>query len=309
MQFTFTHVPVTPGEPALGENTNESDIINLVMDLHTRVSIGAVIATYGVSNNLDLSVAIPVISVRLNGTATATINSYTFASGGAAHHYFGGDSLNPVLSTKVPYDQSSTGIGDVALRVKYNLQQGEGMNAAALLDIRLPSGRVADFLGSGRPTYRLWGILSSRMGDLSPHLNLGYAHKVADLQSDAVEFRGGFDSKLSPKVTFAVDVLGQIDVNPDKAIHLAPGSVTIIDRIDSVRNYPNSGRLPNVAAVRNVSLSNIPDLTNDDQFSLAAGFRYSPFESSMFFFNILVPLNTRGLRASVAPTIGFSASL
>jgi hypothetical protein len=76
-----------------------------------------------------------------------------------------------------------------------------------------------------------------------------------------------------------------------------------------VRNYPNSGRLPNVAAVRNVSLSNIPDLTNDDQFSLAAGFRYSPFESSMFFFNILVPLNTRGLRASVAPTIGFSASL
>jgi hypothetical protein len=309
MQFTFTHVPVTPGEPALGENTNESDIINLVMDLHTRVSIGAVIATYGVSNSLDLSVAIPVISVRLNGTATATINSYTFASGGAAHHFFGGDSLNPVLSTKVPYDQSSTGIGDVALRVKYNLQQGEGMNAAALLDIRLPSGRVADFLGSGRPTYRLWGILSSRMGDLSPHLNLGYTHKVAALQSDAVEFRGGFDSKLSSKVTFAMDILGQIDVNPDKAIHLAPGSVTIIDRIDSVRNSPSSGRLPNVAAVRNVSLSNIPDLTNDDQFSIAAGFRYSPFESSMFFLNILVPLNTRGLRASVAPTIGFSASL
>jgi hypothetical protein len=98
-------------------------------------------------------------------------------------------------------------------------------------------------------------------------------------------------------------------VNPGQAIHLAPGSVTIIDRIDSVRDNPGSGRVANVASVRNVNLSNIPDLTNDDQFSIAAGFRYSPFESSMFFFNVLVPLNTRGLRASVAPTIGFSASL
>ncbi len=309
MEFTFTHVSVTPGEPALGENTNESDLINIVMDLHTTVSIGAIIATYGVSNNLDLSVAIPVISVRINGTAAATIDSYTFASGGAAHHYFGGDSLNPVLTTKVPYDQSASGIGDVALRLKYNLAQGEGMNAAALLDLRLPSGKVADFLGSGKPTYRLTGILSSRLGGMTPHLNLGYTHKVADLQSDAIEFRAGFDSKLSSKLTFAFDVLGQIDVDPSKAIHLAPGSVTIIDRIDSVRDNPSSGRLPNVQAIRNVPLSNIPDLSNDDAFSLAAGFRYSPSEAIMLFADVLVPLNTRGLRASMAPTIGFSASL
>jgi hypothetical protein len=309
MEFTFTHVPVTQGEPALGLNTNESDLINLVMDLHTRVSIGAIIATYGVTNNLDLSVALPVISVRLNGTATATINSYTFASGGSAHHFFAGDSLNPVLVTKVPYDQSSTGIGDVALRLKYNLAQGDGMNAAALLDLRFPSGKVSDFLGSGKATYRLWGVLSSRMGDLSPHLNLGYAHKVADLQSDAIEFRAGFDQKLSSKITFAIDLLGQIDVNPNKAIHLAPGSATIIDRIDSVRNNSISGHLPNVESVRNVSLSNIPDFNNDDAFSLAAGFRYSPSEAVMLFANILVPLNSKGLRSYVAPTIGLSASL
>ncbi|HTR99214.1 MAG TPA: transporter [Bacteroidota bacterium] len=309
MQFTFTHVSVTPGEPALGENTNESDLINLVMDLHTRVSIGALTATWGVTDNFDISVAIPVISVRLNGTAKATIDSYTFASGGAAHHFFGGDSLNPVLATTVPYDQSATGIGDVALRLKYNISQGSGLNAAALLDIRLPSGRVADFLGSGRPTYRLWGIFSGTMGDVTPHLNLAYAHKIAALQSDAIEFRAGFDNKLSSKMTFALDLLGQIDLNPDKAIHLAPGTTTIIDRIDSVRDNPSSGRLPNVQSVRTVSLSNIPDLNNDDTISLAAGFRYAPSESVMIFVDILAPLNSRGLRAPLAPTVGLSASL
>jgi hypothetical protein len=309
MQFTFTHQSVTPGEPALGENTNESDLINLVMDLHTRVSIGALTATWGVTDNFDLSVAIPVISVRLNGTAKATIDSYTFASGGSAHHYFGGDSLNPVLTTTVPYDQSATGIGDVALRFKYNLLQGSGVNAAALLDIRFPSGKVADFLGSGRPAYRVWGILSGTMGEMTPHLNIGYARKIAALQSDAIEFRAGFDNKLSSKMTFAFDLLGQIDLNSNKAIHLAPGTATIIDMIDSVRNNSSSGRLPNVESVRTISLSNIPDANNDDTVSMAAGFRYAPSESVMLFANVIAPLNKRGLRASVAPTIGVSASL
>jgi len=308
MEFTFTHQSVTKGETVLGENTNESDLIEMVMDLHTHVNLGAIIATYGVTSNLDLIVGIPLISVRLNGTAVATINSYTFASGGSAHHYFGGDSLQPVLVTNVPYDQSATGIGDVALRVKYSFVHGEGMNAAALLDMRFPTGRVEDFLGSGKGTVGLWGILSSRMGDLTPHLNLGYTHRAADLQSDLIEFRAGFDNKLSSKVTFALDVIGQIDVNPSEAIHLAPGTVTIVDMIDSVRNNPASGHIPGVQSVRTIDLSNIPDLSNDNAYSLAAGFRYAPSEAIMLFANVLIPLNSRGLRAYIAPTLGLSAS-
>jgi hypothetical protein len=288
----------------LGDNPNESDLIDLVMDLHTRVSFGAVLATFGVTNDLDVSVALPIISVRMNGTATATINSFTFARGGA-HHIFAGDTLqNPVLTTNVPYDQSATGLGDVALRVKYNISRGGAVDFATLLDVRFPTGKKENFLGSGKATYRLWGILSSRMGDMTPHLNVGYTSKPADYQSDAIEFRLGLDNKLSSKLTSAIDVLGQIDLNASEAIHLAPGSVTITDKVPPTAAAPQGGQ-----SVRVVQLSNIPDRDNDNAFAVSVGFRYAPSDPLIFFANLLIPLNDGGLRAQVAPTIGVSMGL
>jgi len=307
MQFTFTHQLVQK-DTALGQNPNESDLIDVVMDLHTRVSIGAIFATIGVTNDLDLSVAIPIISVHLNGTAAATIGSYTFAEGGGtAHHFYGGDSSKPVLVTTLPYDESATGLGDVALRVKYNLARGGSVDVASLLDIRFPTGKEEDFRGSGKPTYRLWAILSSRMGDVTPHLNVGYTRKPAELQSDALEFRVGFDNKLSSKLTFALDILGQIDLNKSEAIHLAPGTATIIDKIEPGRIVAPPGVVPQ--SIRVVNLSNIPDRTNDNTYAAAIGFRYAPSDPVIVFGNILIPLNDGGLRAQIAPTIGISVSL
>jgi hypothetical protein len=180
------------------------------------------------------------------------------------------------------------------VRVKYNIARGGSVEFAALGDARIPTGKSSEFSGSGKPTYRLWAILSGRVGDSNPHLNVGYAMKPADFQSDALEFRGGVDTKISSSVTLAVDFLGQIDLNSDEAIHLAPGSVTINDQV------------PGGKSSRIVRLSNIPDRENDNLFSLSAGVRFAPTDILMVFANILAPLNTAGLRASVVPTIGVS---
>jgi hypothetical protein len=296
MRFTFTHQDVT-SDGTLGDNPNEDDIIDLFMDLHAKAGIGAVVATMGVTNDLDVSLALPVVTVSMNGTARAVIGSYTFGRLGHANHLFGGDTLHPILTTSVPYNQSATGLGDIAVRLKYSLARGGDLDLATLLDVRIPTGKKEEFLGSGKSTIRLWAILSKRTGDFTPHLNLGYAHKAADYQSDAVEFRAGFDSKLSTDLTWAVDLLGQIDVNADEAIKLAPGSVTLIDNV------------PGGQAISNVSLSNIPDRSNDNAFSAALGFRYSPSDKVMLFANVLLPMNDGGLRAHVAPTVGLSIHL
>jgi hypothetical protein len=313
MQFTFTHQDVTDPSggtsPILGQSPNESDIIDLVMDLHTHVSIWALFATYGVTNKLDVSVAIPFINARIFGTARATIQSYTFAEAGGANHIFGGTPQNPVLVTDEPYDRSATGIGDIALRLKYNFESGGDVDFASLLDVRFPTGKKENFLGSGKPTYRLWGILSAKMGDMTPHLNFGYAAKPAKYQSDAIEFRAGLDDKLSSQFTLAVDILGQIDVNSNEAIHLFPGTREIADHIETVRDGAGTDLVPGVESIRNVKLSNIPDQNNDNAFSAAVGLRYAPSETFIIFGNVLVPMNAGGLRAAVAPTIGFSVVL
>jgi hypothetical protein len=296
MKFTFTHKDVT-NDATLGENPNESDLIDLALDLHADVGIGVVFATYGLTSEMDVSVAVPIVSVRLTGTSNAVIESYTFGRLGHANHLFGGDTLHPVLTTAVPYNQSAAGLGDVALRLKYCFARGGAMDIAALADIRFPTGKKEDFLGAGKTAFHIWGILSRPLGDVTPHLNLGYVRNAGDLQSDAFAFRAGFDSKLSSVVTFALDVLGQIDLNASKAIHLAPGTVTIADLA------------PGAASTRTVRLSNIPDRSNDNTVSLSAGLRFAPSSALNVFGNIFVPLNEGGLRATVAPTLGFSLLL
>jgi hypothetical protein len=296
MTFTFTHLDVSQ-DGTLGESPNESDIIFQDLDLHVRSHIGVVFATYGITQALDVSLALPVISVALSGTSVATISSYTFPRLGHANHLFGGDTLNPVLTTSVPYDRNASGIGDLAFRVKYNFIRGAGLDFAALLDVRFPTGKEEDFLGSGKPTILLYGILSNRFGDLGTHLNVGYARKNADLQSDAILYKGGFDAKLLTTLTFALDILGQVDLNKDEAIHLAPGSVTIVDRV------------PGGTSTRVVPFSNIPDADADNNVALSVGFRLAPSDNTNILLNALVPLNSTGLRAPIAPTLGFSILL
>lgn len=301
MRFTFTHQDVNTDTVIGGNNPAENDLIDLTMGMNVHASIFALYATIGLTSDLDVGIAVPVINVNLNGTAVAVINSYTYARLGEALHFFGGDSINPVLDTRVPYDASASGLGDIALRFKYAFLHKHGFDAAALVDVRLPTGNEENFLGTGKTNFRLVGILSKRFPDFAPHLNLGYEKRSADFQSDRIDFRLGFDNKVVSSLTFALDILGTLDINTDKAIKLFPGTRTIVDQV--VENGTVVGQ-----NFRQVSLSNIPDRNNDDTYCLSTGFKYAPSDRVILLINVLVPLNDGGLRSSVAPTVGFSVN-
>ena len=301
MRFTFTHQDV--GAPGLGDSPNESDILDVTLDLNVNASIFALFATLGVTNNFDVGVAVPIVHVELNGNARAHISSFTYAYLGAAYHQFGKDTLNPVLDTTVPYDESVTGLGDIAFRFKYGSIRAADMDIAALLDVRLPTGKKENFLGSGKTNVRLLGILSRRIGDFTPHLNVGFEYRgEREFESNVIQFASGFDQKVTSGLTFAMSVLGQFDIESSKAIKLFPGTVRIVDRI--VRGGIVVGQNP-----RDIGLSNVPDRNNDNLLTLSTGFRYAPSEQLILLGNVLVPLNAGGLRPVVAPTIGLSVNL
>lgn len=303
MRFGFTHQDTNNDTTIGGFNPTENDVIDVVMGMNLHASIFALYATYGVTGDLDVGVAIPFINVNLNGTADATINSYTYARLQEAFHYFGGDSLNPVLETKVPYDASATGLGDIAVRLKYSFARGKGLDVAALADVRLPTGKEENFLGTGKTDFRVLGIVSKKFSDFIPHLNLGYEKRSANFQSDRIDFRAGFDEKVLSGLTFSLDVLGTVDLNSDKAIKLFPGTRTVVDQVIDPNTGNVLGRSP-----RQIDLSNVPERNDDNMYSLSAGFKYAPSEKVVVLANVLVPLNNGGLRASVAPTVGVSAN-
>jgi Putative MetA-pathway of phenol degradation len=299
MRFTFTHVDVTPDD-TLGDSSPESDDMDVFMDLHINASIYAFYATVGVTKFLDIGVAVPLLSVNLQGNARAKINSFTYGRFGRALHYFGGDTLNPVLQTTVPYDESSTGLGDVALRIKYNFAHDAGVDIAGLLDVRFPTGKKDDFLGTGKMKAKLSAIISKRFKDLRPHLNIGYELRTADFETDVIDVKAGFDQKLVSGLTFALDALGTFAVDNSKTPQLLPGSRDIYFRVNQV--------LPG-QYIDHVDLSNVPERNNDNQVTLSTGFRYAPTESMVFFVNTLVPLNDGGLTSTITPSMGLSIYL
>lgn len=296
--FTFTHQDVT-GDGTLGESRNESDTIDLNLDLDVNANIYAVFATFGLTNNFDVGIAIPFINISLSGIAQATVNSFTYARTDTAFHNFGQDVRNPEFQATSPYNQSVSGLGDVAIKFKYSFVRGADMDIAALMDVRLPTGEDSDFLGTGKTNIRFAGIISKKIGDFTPHLNLGYDKRSAELDSDEFEFAAGFDQKIVSGLTFAFDILGQVDVNSDDAIVLFPGTRTIVDRVASGQGQ----------AVREIDLSNIPERDNDNVYDASFGFRYAPSANVILLGNILVPLNDGGLRSTVAPTVGLTFSL
>jgi len=295
IRFAFTHQDVT-NDGTLGESPNESDTIDIFPGLDVNASVLAFVATWGVTNNLDLGIAVPVINVRLSGNATAQANSFTFQNLNSANHHFGADPTHPVLQTAVPYDASATGLGDVAIRLKYNWLKSWVVDLATLLEMRLATGDEKNFLGAGKTNLKVYSILSKRLGHFTPHVNFGFDRRNADFDSDQFEFAVGFDQKIVSGINVALEVTGDYDFNKSETIQLFPGTAHIVDR------------LTNGTQERALDLSNIPERTNDSTLSAAIGLRAAASERFLFLGNVLLPINDGGLRSTLTSTIGLTMS-
>lgn len=307
IRFTFAHLNVNPAN--FGNPQFENDFIDMFLNLDVNASISVLFATYGVTNKLDVNVAVPFVHLSLNGRAKASITSLTFGrirsnnptAEGAAHR-FGGSLLNPILDADTLYSASASGLGDIALRVKYSFLRGAGVNMAALLDVRFPTGEENDFLGTGETNARVSGIVSKKMGNFTPHLNLTYEKRPIDFDSDQLEIVAGFDQKIASGVTFAGEFFGAFALNNAETIKFFREDTVEIS--DSFRGTTGAtGSL-----TRKVDLTNIPHRKNDQMFDVSLGFRIAPSERLLILGNVIVPLNDGGLRSSVAPTLGVNVN-
>lgn len=291
LRLTFTHQDV--GLPGLGDSPNEFDTIDLFMKLNITASVMAVYFTYGITDRFDLGVAIPFTNVQIKTNPFAQINSFTWVSNDSANHYFGGTRTEPIL-TKHPIavNDDATGLGDVAIRAKYNFVREKAVDFAAMLEYRMNNGDADNFLGAGFSTLRAEIIGSKILGDFAPHVNLTYWKKFTDRDRDEIEGILGYDQKITDWFTLAVDFLGRLQLGNPVAEMQFPTSIDT-RRVVGSTTYINT-----------VSLTNLPNYENDNTLDAAFGFKFEVKESLLLMTNIFVPLNHTGLRADVVPTMG-----
>jgi hypothetical protein len=281
LDFNFTHQDINP--PSEGNPQFENEFITVRTSLDVDVLATIAFATYGLTDRIDIGVAVPFVSTSIDGTSAGQIVPF----GPNPAHYFGGTATSPILSAVAGVSGSASGIGDVAVRAKVNLSPG-GQTArtgfALLGDVRLPTGEEDDFLGSGSTSTRVLGILSSKFGDFAPHANAGAAIRGGDDQTNAVLATVGFDQLVVPWATFAFDVISEWQLG-DTPLSL-PEPVTIESPFR-----------------RTIIPSNIPD-RRDDLLNASIGAKLSSRNGLTFIVNALLPLNRGGLRASTLWTAG-----
>ncbi|MBT8337467.1 MAG: transporter [Gemmatimonadetes bacterium] len=282
VELTFVHQNV--GDAQLGVPDFEQDVIEVGTDMSLDILAVTVGATYGLTDRIDIGVVVPFVSASLSGESQARVIP---ASGGSLHR-FGGTPDNPIFSANAQVDGSASGIGDLAARMKVNLLQ-TATNAFAILgEVRLPTGDEENFLGGGETVVRAMGVFSSRQGNFTPHLNAGILFRTGDVNTQGVIFNAGFDQLLSPKATLAIDVLGNFQVGegfefPTEVVYDVP-------------------------AGQRVDLTNVPDVS-DSIIDLAIGGKYAATDNLRLVGNVFVPLNSGGLRASLAWTAGVELDL
>jgi hypothetical protein len=290
IRFTFTHAnsdfpgcdSIAAGDCSLlGIPTLENETIDLNLALDVRLTVTSFLLTYGLTDRVDVGVALPVVSISLDGTSNAQINPF---GPPPAVHFFGGTPDAPVLTASRTIDGSTTGLGDVDGRVKVNLRRGEPLSVAILGGVRFPTGSESNLLGSGSFAVRGLAILSAHFGAFSPHANVGYLYRGGEFENDAVLATLGFDHLLAPWATLAVDVISQLQVG-DSPLQV-PGPV----EIESPYH-------------RTITPTVIPD-TRDDLVDGSLGIKLTAAPGLTVVGNGEWSLNRGGLRPDVIWTAG-----
>jgi hypothetical protein len=273
-----------------------------------------IFASFGLTNRVDVAVAIPVVDVLMRATSDATIVPQSMSG----THVFPNPDATTCTSTVPPagstcYSQnfatarSSTGIGDVTFRVKGTLIKGEHNGVAAGVDVRVPSGNERNFQGAGAPGARIFGIWSYS-GRFSPHVNAGYEWNGSSILAGDIfagtkarlpnEFfySAGVEAAVVKRVTAAFDLVGQRILDGQQMVS---SSVTVLGACDTPSPCANPAAASTVASVTGRKSSY--NITN-----AAAGLRINPFGRLLVSANVLFKLDDGGLRAKYVPMVAVS---
>jgi hypothetical protein len=240
------------------------DVETLELRIDTRTVTA--FANYGVTDRFDIGAAVPIVSMHLSGER---VNTYR------------GQTLIQAQATA-----ATSGVADVAITARAHLLGGGASGLAAGAEIRLPTGREEDLLGSGELAVRVLGIASFEGTHAAAHVNGGYWFGGISREGS---YSGAVTVAASSRVTLVGELLGRwIEGFGEIAEVSAPHPRSV--GVETIRLLPvdtGNGTMTNIAV---------------------AGIKWNVADRWLVNSNVLIPVTNRGLRARVIPMIGLDYS-
>jgi hypothetical protein len=231
------------------------DTLSLQLDEQTYTGF----ASYGVTDRLDVSVVIPVTHLHFTGQRVNTFQGVSTLQSSQA--------------------RSATGVGDIAATARYRFL-GRGANGLAVgSDIRFPTGRSEDLLGTGEAAWRLLGIGSWERGRFATDANGGFG--VGGVTRE-VFWSGALTVTPSPRVSVVGELIGRY-FNELTRVQAVYQPHPVLAGIDTMRWLPSGGGLQTVY--------------------LVTGGKVNLYGRWLLKLNVLTRLTDTGLRARYTPSI------
>lgn len=269
-----------------------SDVVVTTNSIEASVNQSVTFLSYGLGNHLDLSIALPFVTVDLAAQSDASIQRVGTSTSPATHFY---DPGSPTYGTTKVYSQSGTasGIGDVVVRLKGTPFRGETSGLAFGLDVRLPTGDEEDFLGLGTLGLRPFLAASFSHGKVSSHVNFSYLYNGESVLGgdvatgtkgdlpDQITYAVGMDIGVLKRLTLAFDFLGTYVVDSPRLVQ-------------QTFTAANGQAFPQIGfKTESYNLANA-----------AAGLKWNPAGRLLIDFNVLFKLDSAGLRDDITPLFG-----
>jgi hypothetical protein len=321
-----------PGNGILTSPAFEGDLIEASLSMSLRSQSLLFFLNYGITDRFDVSVVVPFTNVEVEATNTASMQRVS-TSINPNIHFFNAAERDAVVFAD---SGSASGIGDIAVRGKWNFYRVAGGGLAAGFEFRAPTGDEENLLGLGTSQAKFSFIASTAWGRLSPHFNLGYKFAgeppdtlnevtypelvgveaptnpatttevpqpltldKVDIAPDEFNYAAGFDIVLAPKVTLAADILGRRLIDAGR-----------------LREYPYEHRFRVEGPDGNVLVDDGPvraitfqqlflDPVSVNQIYGAVGAKVNVGSTFLASFNVLFALTEEGLRDDIVPIFGF----
>lgn len=247
----------------------------------------AISSTIGVTDNVDIGVVVPLVSVKIDGSSS-------FLNGAG-------------VDTRLAKTTSIfSGIGDVSAMAKYRFYKFKGGDmpdpggVALLVNMRLPTGSRENLRGLGVTRTLIGGVYSSGTSRVRPHASAGFEFwsKGLDVTGNPGEtitvrnqfqYAGGIEIEAAPKVTLIADIIGQQIFGGGQV-----GQVT-----------DSSPGIPGISSAQ--SLVAVPD--GITKLLFVPGMKVNVKGKMLLSVNAIVTMKNNGLHATVTPVAGINLTM
>lgn len=240
----------------------------------------------GVTDNLDVSVVIPMVSLVLDATSNMVRGDGVLVRNAQAKGTF-------------------SGLGDVSAQVKYRVARFGAKDAlqdtggvSIVVGSRLPTGDKVNLRGLGVTRTLVGAVVSAERARLQPHASVSfeYWNKGVTAQTNTsavvtarhqVQYAAGVSVEATPKVTFIVDLLGQQVRGAGEVGSATTAGTGLITGTETLVALPNG----------------------INKVLVVPGLKINLKGKMLLSLDALTTLRNNGLRPTVTPVVGLNLTL